>query len=174
MPKEILKNNSSPRLVLELIEVLNQEASLFETFLELLEQQQQALVQNDIAALNAVTARQHEKTVESRMLAKRREEIVLKLSSDGAIQEDLTISRLIEFVSSGQAAVLSQLRDSILDLNDKIMRVRSQNEMLISRSRDNIMKTMELLGHISAPDGRYQSGGKPSRMSTTIALDRRA
>jgi len=174
MPKEVLENSSNSELVLELIEVLEREASLFETFLELLERQQQALVTNDLDAINDVTLKQREKTVESAALARRREELVRELSSDGNTAENLTISKLIETVSSGPAAELERLRGNILGMNEKIEKVRSQNCMLIDNSRKNIMKTMEMLGRIRRPDNGYRKEGQASRADANIALDRRA
>ena len=173
MPNIITEKSSNSQLVYELIEILKEEASLFETFLDLLEKQQRALVKNDLEEINRITGLQREKAVMSRRLIKRREDVIGKLTLDGASSEDITISRLIESVASGQAIVLGQLRNSILDLNNKITRVRNQNAMLINRSRENIVKTMELISRIGAPDTSYQSQGKVESMRTNIAVDRR-
>lgn len=174
MPNIITEKSSNSQPVYELIEILREEASLFETFLDLLEKQQRALVKNDLEEINRITGLQREKAVESRRLIKRREDVIGKLTLDGASSEDLTISRLIDSVASGQAIVLGQLRNSILDLNEKITNVRNQNTMLINRSRENIVKTMELISRIGAPNSGYQSQGKVECMRTNIAVDRRA
>ncbi len=174
MPNTDYRESSISELVRELIDALQKEALLFETFLETLEKQQQALVKNDIEELNRITDLQREKAVESRLLSQKRDEIIGILSSELDATENLTLSRLIESVSSGQARILGQLRETILDLNGRIMRVRSQNEMLINRSRENIMKTMELLCTLGGPESGYQSEGKPNRATVSVALDRRA
>ncbi len=174
MPNIITEKSSNSQLVYELIEILKEEASLFETFLDLLEKQQRALVENDLEEINRITGLQREKAMESRRLIKRREDVIGKLTLDGASSEDLTISRLIDSVASGQAIVLGQLRNSILDLNEKITNVRNQNTMLINRSQENIAKTMELISRIGAPNSSYQSQGKVECMRTNIAVDRRA
>ncbi|UCD17757.1 MAG: flagellar protein FlgN [Candidatus Zixiibacteriota bacterium] len=174
MPKEVHEKSSNSALVLALIEVLEREASLFETFLELLEKQQQALVRNDLDAINELTEKQREKTLESTALSRRREDLVKELSSDGNTAGDLTISKLIQTVSSGRAMQLARHRDNILELHEKIMTVRSQNNMLINRSRENIVKTMELLGRIKTPEGSYRKEGQMTRTETNLALDRRA
>ena len=174
MPNIITDKSSNSKLVYELIEILKEEAYLFETFLDLLEKQQRALVKNDLEEINRITDLQREKAVASRRLINRREEVIGKLTLDGASSEDITISRLIDSVASGQAIVLGQLRNSILDLNNKITDVRNQNAMLINRSRENIVKTMELISRIGAPDNGYQKKGKVEHMSTNIIVDRRA
>lgn len=172
MPNTITEQNSRSDLVHELIEVLKEEASLFETFLELLEEKQKALVKNDLNRINGITELQREKAVSSRRLNKRREDVIGKLASDGASREDLTISKLIESVASGQAIVLEQLRNSILDLNAKITKVRNQNSMLIDHSRNNIVKTMELLNRIGAPGTGYNKQVQVESQKSAIKLDR--
>jgi len=174
MPNTIIEKGSNSKLVYELIEILKEEASLFETFLDLLEKQQKALVKNDLDEINRITGLQHDKAMESRRLINRREDVIGKLTLDGASSEDLTISKLIESVASGQAIVLGQLRNSILDLNEKITKVRNQNAMLINRSRENIVKTMELISRIGAPEASYQSKGRVESTRTNIIVDRRA
>lgn len=174
MPKELIENSSNSELVLELIAYLNKEVSLFETFLELLERQQKALVENDVTALNEITERQREKLIDGGTLAGKREEVIGKLALEHKMTRDLTIGKLIKSVSSGQATVLEQIRNTIFDLHEKIGNVRSQNAMLINRSRENIMKTMELLGRFKVPNCNYQKEGKVGNLQTSLALDRRA
>jgi len=174
MPKENNENSSNSELVRELIITLEKEASLFETFLELLEEQQRALVKNDIALLNNVTEQQREKLIETGNLARKRETIISRLTSDGNLADDLTISKLIASVSPGQANMLETIRETILDLNEKIIKTRSQNEMLINRSRENIVKTMELLGRFKVPKNNYSGEGGLKNAQVNIAVDRRA
>ncbi|RKX29402.1 MAG: hypothetical protein DRP46_07195 [Candidatus Zixiibacteriota bacterium] len=174
MPKKNNENSSNSELVRELIETLEKEAALFETFLELLEQQQKALVENDIIMLNRMTECQREKLIETGNLARKRETIISRLTAEESMTGDLTISKLIESVSPGQANMLEILREMILDLNEKILKTRSQNEMLINRSRENIVKTMELLGRFKVPGNNYGGEGKMNTVQTNIALDRRA
>ena len=174
MPNRINENSSNSELVEELIEVLKKEASLFETFMELLERQQEALVRNDTAALNEITELQREKTIESRILTRQREEITGRLASEQSGTENLTVSRLVASAPPGQAGILERLRETILDLNEKISKIRLQNEMLINRSRENIMKTMELLGRIKVPKNGYHEKGKINIPPSNLALDRRA
>jgi len=174
MPKELSGNSSNSELAMQLIGVLNKEASLFETFLELLEKQQKALVKNDMDALNSVTETQREKIIEANILTKKRENLIAQFTPGEGADEDFSISRIIKLVSDGQAGVLERLRSIILDLNEKMMRVRTQNEMLINRSRENIMKTMELFSRIKAPDNGYREAGKRNSSQTSLAWDRRA
>jgi hypothetical protein len=173
MPKENIESSSNSELVLELIDVLKREASLFETFLELLEKQQKALIKNDVKSLDLITEEQRHRVIEAGILGKKRENIIGELSLKEGTRENLTVSKLIEAVSGGQARVLEQLREIILDLNEKISKVRNQNEMLINRSREIIMKTMEMLARVKMPEDNYHSEGKTKTTQTSLALDRR-
>jgi hypothetical protein len=173
MPMKLNENSSNSELVLELIEVLKKEASLFETFLELLEEQQKALVENNVEALNRITERHREKIIECSILAKKREAITNRLSSEIDPLEDLTISRLIEASPIGEASMLERLRGTILDFHEKISKLQSQNKMLIERSRDNIAKTMELLGRFKQRSDNYHEKGGKNEVATSLALDRR-
>ena len=63
---------------------------------------------------------------------------------------------------------------SILELNERILKVRNQNAMLINKSRDYIRQTMEMLSRVASPAGTYTPAGPMTTGSYTVALDRRA
>jgi len=174
MPKEIIENSSNSELVRELMELLKREASLFESFLELLEEQQEALVKNDVSMLNLITERQREKIIEGGILARKREEVINRIALEQNITGDMTLTKILDTVLPGQSTTLELIRDTIIDLNGRISKVRSQNEMLINRSRENIMKTMELLGRFRTPGNNYHGKGQRDNSQTNLALDRRA
>ena len=160
-------------MINRLIEILGREAALFESFLQLLEQQQKALVENDADELNRVTVLQREKLIESNILNKQREDILENIRADNAITEDLTVMRLLAMVDQNQADQLSLLRKSILLLNDKILKTRNQNAMLLNKSRHYIQRMMEMLSRVGKTDNGYSSKGTEKNTSMTIALDRR-
>ncbi len=157
-----------------LIDILGKEAALFESFLELLEQQQKMLVENDVEGLNRVTERQREKLIESRLLNRQREELIEQIKQANAVEGDLNVSRLLEMVDEEHADRLSKLREVILKLNDKITTVRNQNAMLLNRSREYIAKTMEMLSRIHTPEGAYAPTGGTTEPVAHVAVDRRA
>jgi hypothetical protein len=174
MPKELIENSADSELVLELIQVLEREASLIETFLELLERQQKALVQNDLEELNRVTDLQRKKVAESAELSRRREKLIGEISEVCNERDDINITRLISLVSSGQADELSRIKDNILELNGKVAKVRTQNEALIEQSRENIRMTMEMLSRIKSPQSNYHNKGQTGGGDASLAMDRRA
>ena len=161
-------------MINRLVNLISREASLFENFLELLNRQKETLVQNDLKALNEVTELQHEKMVESQLLNKERESLIEEIRAANLIEGDVTVSRLLEFADNSQAGRLSQLRETILDLNDRITEARNTNAMLLNQSREFIARTMEMLSKINNPEHTYSRDGAGSRQHANVAVDRRA
>ncbi len=157
-----------------LIDIIAREADLFESFLDLLEQQQRALVENDVDSLTLITERQHEKTIEARLIEKKREELVEKIKADRSIDGDLTMNRLLGMIDSQHATRLKNLRELIYDLNDKILKVRNQNAMLLNRSREYIRTTMDMLSRVGNPKGNYTNSGEEQSGRMNLVMDRRA
>ena len=161
-------------MINQLINVISKEAALFETFLGLLEEQKRMLVKNDLPGLEAVTEKQRERVVESRLLSQQREMLISRIKQQNAIDGDLTVSRLLELIDDREAEQLRKLRDAIFGLNDKIAETRNSNAMLINQSRDCIAKTMTMLSQINSPEPNYARSGKSANRASTALLDRRA
>ncbi len=160
-------------MISQLINIIGREADLFESFLELLDQQKQMLLTNDPDGLNEVTAKQREQLVESQILNRKREKLTEEIKAINRIEGDLTVTRLLEFADADQAKHLLKLRNIILDLNDRIAQARNTNVMLINRSREFITKTMEMLARINAPDRTYSRDGVNVTGGSNIIVDRR-
>jgi len=161
-------------MVDRLIDILGKEAALFESFLELLEQQQKMLVENNVEGLNRITDLQREKLIESRILNRQREALVEQIRDSNAVEGDLNITRLLEIVDKDHADQLAKLKDLILNLTEKITQTRNQNAMLLNRSREYIAKTMELLSQIHDPNNTYAPADAVRQPAANVAVDRRA
>ena len=160
-------------MVNKLIDILGREAEIFESFLTLLEQQQQHLVNNDLEGLKQVTERQRERVVESQICNKERVELVERIRVANAIEGDVNITRLLDIVDKNQAERLTQLRDLILSLQDQITQMRNQNALLLNRSREYISRMMTMLSKMHQPEGGYDSVGNKDEHGSTVAVDRR-
>jgi len=159
----------------ELIDIIGREATLFESFLALLEQQRDALAGNDLQRLNDVTSQLRERLVESQLLNQKRELVIHRIKVANAIDGDLSVTRLLELVDETQAGQLRQLRQTILGLHDKIAERRNVNAMVLNRSREYIVKMMEMLSRVASPQSTYD--GRPGPVKTgsaALAVDRRA
>ena len=161
-------------MVNQLIDIIGREAALFESFLELLQQQRDALVTNNLGELNDITERQHEKLAECRLLNKQREELVAQIKALNAIEGDLTVSRLLDLVDHDQAQRLRDVRDIILDLNGRINDARNTNAMLLNQSREFVSRTMMMLSKLHNPEPTYGRDTRETEPAHAVALDRRA
>jgi flagellar biosynthesis/type III secretory pathway chaperone len=159
-------------MINQLIQVIGDEALLFEEFLKLLDLQKQALVSNDTDRLNEVTELQQQKLLESRELNRRREQLIAAIKEANAIEGDVTVTRLLAYADEDQSQRLSRLRDAIVGLNDRINEARNTNAMLLNRSRESISRTMNMLSRLHAPSRTYGRTGVPSD-GAAVAVDRR-
>jgi flagellar biosynthesis/type III secretory pathway chaperone len=157
----------------QLIQVISDEAVLFEEFLRLLDRQKEVLVANDTDGLTEVTAELNQKLSESKLLNRRREEVIAAVKKANAIDGDVTVTRLLEYADRDQSERLSQLQQTILGLNDSITQARNTNAMLLNRSREFISRTMNMLSRLHSPDRTYGRDGAAPQATATIAVDRR-
>ena len=157
----------------QLIDIISKEAALFESFLELLERQKKMLVANNVDGLNEVTALQQEKLTESRVLNRRREQIIARMKELNALEGDVTVSRLLAIDDGNQAVRLSKLRDVLSSLNAKINESRNTNAMLLNQSREFVAKTMAMLAKMNSPVPSYTGKNTPAGSARAVMLDRR-
>lgn len=160
-------------MINRLIQIINDEALLFEEFLLLLDRQKEALVANDTERLNQVTQLQQEKLLESRALDRRRDQVIAAIKEANAIEGDVSVTRLLEYADENQSQRLARLREVIVSLNDRIADARNTNAMLLNRSREFISRTMTMLSRLHAPGKTYGRTGAAAQDGTVVAVDRR-
>ncbi|MEW5796550.1 MAG: flagellar protein FlgN [Candidatus Zixiibacteriota bacterium] len=160
-------------MINQLIQIINDEALLFEEFLRLLDCQKEALVANDTERLNQITQLQQQKLVECRALDHRRDQIVAAIKEANTIVGDVTVTRLLEYADEDQSQRLIRLREAVLSLNDRISDARNTNAMLLNRSREFISRTMRMLSRLHAPGKTYGRTGAAAQDGAVVAVDRR-
>jgi hypothetical protein len=161
-------------MVNRLINIISREAEIFETFLSLLQRQKDVLISDDLEGLREVTRRQQETAIESRRLAKEREQVIEELRAEFAVSGDLTLSRLLELVDDREAEQLARLKDLIFSLNEEITQTRNSNVLLLNQSRDYIARTMNMLSRMHQPSNTYPRPGREDTRGNAVAVDRRA
>ena len=161
------------KLLDRLITVIGDEARLFETFLELLEQQQQALISNDGEVLRSVTEQLHHVVTGSQELERERAEVINQLRPLRGAGEDLTITTICDMADAGRSSHLRSLRETILSLYSKIEETRMRNGLLVEQSVEQIRHTLEMIGRIPAGRGIYQKQGNVAREYAPLGINRR-
>jgi hypothetical protein len=157
-----------------LIDILGREATLFEEFLQLLEEQQRALVEKDLPALQEITEKLQEKTVKSRLLDQERQKVVAEIKASRGLDGDLNVTRLLEITDDERADQLRRLRGLILKLHDQVTEVRNRNALLINRSREYVARTMKMLSELNMPEPAYSAAGNQRSEGQALAVNRRA
>jgi flagellar biosynthesis/type III secretory pathway chaperone len=166
-------DGSREELLDRLISVIREEAILFEKFLRLMEQQQQALINNDAETLRNATEELHGVVGRSFKLEKDRAEVVEEIRVVEGTMGDLNVSKICDMADENRSTQLKNLRETILGLYSNIEEIRMRNGLLVEQSLDQIRHTMELLGHIPARKETYQQKGGLSREFVPLGIDRR-
>lgn len=163
--------------VLQLIKLIGEEVVIFSTFLEYLNQQQEALVANDLEGLERVTAQQEELAQRTNEIEQQRKQLVARISNDlHRNEDDLNLTELTKLVSAQQSEELHTLQETLLNLHSQISEQKSQNDFLIRKSMEYINGTMVALGLSNAAQSQnYTADPAPPKSTRAAALvDRRA
>ncbi|MCB2210546.1 flagellar protein FlgN [bacterium] len=148
-------------LISALIDIIKREEALLNDFLNLLEEQKSMLVRNEVEDFEATVAKQEELIEQIRTLEDQRIGKVRKIASNMEIKEsELTITRLVE-MSLG--TVSSELRQSKMNLNGLVSRIRRANQVnqyLIKRSLNINHRTIDILIDENLRDVTYEKDGR--------------
>lgn len=160
-------------LVTTLTEILWKEVRVFERLLETLAAEQEALVRQEVEAVETIVAEQKMLTETTGHLEKARIRVVARLA--GAVGEDpaaLTLKRLMERVAAPQAEQLAQVREALLEVQEKVRGTNRQNALLIKQSLKYVDKSLQILAGGEGPAGTYRPSGKietrPSAQRTVM------
>ncbi len=156
-----------------LISVIGEEAELFEEFLQLLEQQQHALINNDTENLKNTTGRLHNVAVRSQQMEKDRADVVEEIRLLNGAEDDLNVSKICDIADSQRSVQLRNLRETILNLYSSIEETRMRNGLLVEQSLEQIRNTIEIMGRIPARKDTYKKQGGVSREYVPLGVDRR-
>ena len=150
--------------VTELIEVINDEIRLFGEMLSLLQEEQRALVANDTALIESNAMAQREMAAEAHVLEARRAQIVpLVAQRLGEDSEDVSLARLVALLSSEEGDELGRMRNTLLELMDRIRHVTASNSFLIRQSMRYTERCLDILTGQVPEEGMYGQFGRVRR-----------
>lgn len=126
---------ASRRTAEELIVCLQGQAEQFRAFLELLQQQRDALVKRDSHALDRIVAEQETAIAESRRLEQRRRALTAKLTAAlGEGGDEQTLRGLAQLVNASDASRLTEVQEQLGGLQREIEQRKKVNQALIEQS----------------------------------------
>ncbi len=151
-------------LVSELVEVINDEVRLFNRLLSVLQQEQAAIVTDDLHGIEAAVVAQQQLGQQAPRLEARRLRVVEQLAG----QLDLgpggaSLKRLVSALEQEQGEELGRMRQALLDLNQKIRATSENNSFLIRQSMRYTEKCLDILTGQPLGRGMYGKFGRLRR-----------
>ena len=149
-----------------LVEVINDEVRVFHELLDTLQQEQQAIVADDLPRIEELAARKADGVGRAQRLEGERLRLVRSLSE--ALEVDAAradLARLIEAIDSRHAEELARMRQVLLDLNGKIRRTNENNAFLIRQSLRYTERCIDILTGDPGDRGVYGKFGKTMKRS---------
>ncbi len=135
-------------LMEELLEVLGEEESRYQTLAKLGEEKRQAIVKADIAALDAVTVKEQDVSSELLNISHRRTSVLKDIATVlGKDPGELTLTKLIGYLDKQpvEQERLREQRDRLLKTGGKMQSLNQQNEELLQRALEMVEFDLTLL-----------------------------
>ncbi len=152
---------TTPQASRRLVEVINEEVRVFHELLDCLHCEQQAIVDDDIDAMTATTARKAEYVILAQRLEVERLRLVRMLSEQLEVDaEQADLQKLIAVIDSRHSEDLARMRQVLLDLNGKIRRTNENNAFLIRQSKRYTDRCLDILTGDPSDIGMYGKFGK--------------
>jgi len=153
------------QLLVDLAALINEEIRAFHRLLEALQEEQRAIVEDDIEVIEQCVAVQQEVAVAAHQLEAKRVRVVGQLAEQLDMEpQNISLSRLVEALEGPRAEELAQMREKLLDLNGKIRGVSENNAFLIRQSLRYTERCLDILTAQSTTQrGVYGQFGKVRR-----------
>lgn len=155
--------------MLQLVEIVQKEVDTFQTLLDTMENEQKALVTQDVTELETAVAAQSELAVNAGALERARTRLVTELSQElGVTATDMTLKRLIDRIQGPHSQRLGEMRETLIAMHEKILAANRQNSLLIKQSMKYVDKSLRILTGDGPETGVYAQSGKVSKTSRTV------
>ena len=162
-------------LVVKLIETINAEIRLFHELLKLLRQEQAAIVEDDLEGIDASVAQQHEIAAAAQLLEAERIQVVEELSNWLNMEQgNRNLGRLIGVLESERGKELAHMRQTLLDLNQKIRATNENNAFLVRQSMRYTERCLDILSGQPGEQNVYGQFGKARKSNLRSVLNRTA
>ena len=155
-------------LVVELIQVVNEEIRVFHALFDLLEQEQAAIVGDDVEAMEEAACGKAAMADEAKLLETRRLDLLQQLSESlNMAPGQVSLGRLIEVVEKHHGDELAHMREVLLELNQKIRGTNENNAFLIRQSMRYTERCLDILTGHPGQRGVYGKFGKSRKHSSS-------
>ena len=129
-----------------LAQVINDEVRVFNDLLDILNNEQKAIVEDNVAGIEECVLSQQQVASKAHELEIRRQAIVKQLSQNLSIDEDeVNLGRLLEVLEGSRATELALMREKLIKLTEKIRKVTANNSFLIRQSLRYTERCLDIL-----------------------------
>jgi len=129
-----------------LTQVINEEVRVFNELLDILNDEQKAIVEDNIAGIEECVLSQQQVASKAHELEARRQTIVTELSENLSLESDqVNLGRLLEVLEGSRTTELARMREKLIDLNKKIRKVSANNSFLIRQSLRYTERCLDIL-----------------------------
>ena len=133
-------------LIGKLSQIINEEVRVFNDLLAILNNEQKAIVEDNVADIEECVLSQQQIASKAHELESRRQEIVTQLSQNLSIDADqVNLGRLLEVLEGSRAEELARMREKLIKLNEKIRKVTANNSFLIRQSLRYTERCLDIL-----------------------------
>ena len=145
--------------IIRLISLIGEEVLIFETFLQYLNRQQEALVKNDLEALQIVTHDQEILSQRTTQVEQERRALVAEISVGlDRDQDDLTLTELTKLVSEPESNQIHALQGTLLNLHEHFVEGINQRTDLVVGKFLGTNRVILSLRHDPRCGGEMQHG----------------
>ncbi len=147
----------------ELIAVLKAEHRVFVQYLQKLTEQQDFLIANNLDGVRKSVEVINMLAQEAISLENGRRGIVDKISRKLEMNPDeVTVSRILERLKGPNFEELERLKNTIMDIHQKVSTQKNRNELLIDQSMSIIRQTVNFIRDVNNPKATYENPIKNS------------
>ena len=159
--------------LVNLIELINKEVNSLESFLRLLTEEEECLINNRFDLLERSIHQQEQAISQAKRLEKNRKEITAWLSKDlKLVHEEPSISKLVQLLDSSYSSRLNELQKTLLELHRKVEIQRKINEELIRESMEHIDSSIKFLIDTSSTSYLKNSAKNQGKAKASLILDK--
>lgn len=149
------------QLVNELLDVLEQENRIYESFLKISKSKTNIIVEGKVSELENIVKLEQSLVLQVGRLETVREGLVEKLSAQLNIKpSEITVSELIKHVNKQSAGRLKVYQEKLSTVIGELKNSNDLNSKLIKNSLDFINFSINLVTEVGAANNNYGSSGQ--------------
>lgn len=156
----------------KLIEVLDQEARIYDDILKISKDKTNVIIEGKVSELESIVKLEQSLVLCMGKLEDIREQLVEKLSGGlGLNSPEVTVSQIMKHMKNDQAEKLKSCQDRIIDVLGELKNTNDLNSRLIKNSLEYIDFSINLLSAADAANSTYGNTGQVNNSKKRSFID---